>query len=135
MIQKFISLIRNILSNRIGWILAVLGLCSFLILKSEEGFHKPLVAECVLDLENPSTVAEINKAAPLYIGLIRMAHFPSLVVGYFVTKFVGRFFSNLCEPVNKIEMIVLHLSFVVQWLLVGYGFERLFWKRQNPELS
>lgn len=129
------ALIRNILTNKIGWFLAVLGLCAFLLLKTDKGFCRPVVSDCIVDLENPFTILEMNRKPPLWFSVIAVAHFPSLIAGYYATRVAGSFFSHSCEAVVKIEMVILPICFIIQWLLVGYFFERLILKRIFPKLK
>jgi hypothetical protein len=117
--------IKRVVSSRFGHLLVVLGLCLALLEFMPLSVNHPQFVSCVPTGEEIYTITEILAPKPILVVAIGVLYLPSILLTSALTTLLGYTFSLSCTPAARLELIVFLICSSIQWLLVGYGLERL----------
>jgi hypothetical protein len=119
------SFIKRVARSRAGHLLAILSLCFVLIAFYPLPLNHPQFVSCVPTKEEIYTITEVLKHPPVWVFVIGITYFPSMLLTKFLTGAVSSVFSLSCYPTAKIELLIFLICSSVQWMLVGCGIEWL----------
>jgi hypothetical protein len=121
--------IKRVLGSRIGQLLAVPGLCFALLEFAHLHVYHPRFVSCVPTPEEIYTITEILVPRPIWVTAIGALYIPSALLTSALTKLIGYVFALSCTPMARLEFVVFLVCSSLQWVLVGYGIERLIKRR------
>jgi hypothetical protein len=123
--------IKRVAHSRVGHIQAVLSLCFVFIAFYPLALNHPQFASCVPTREEIYTITEILKHPPLWIFVVGVTYFPSMLLTRILAGAVAGLFSLSCYPTAKVEFVIFLVCSTFQWILIGYGIEWLITKRKS----
>ena len=124
------ALVTRVLHSHLGPILLAAS-WSFILFVMVPLGH-PQFVDCTPIGDEIYTVTEVLRVYPIWIVVIGMTHFPSMLATILLTKALQMFFSLSCAPTAKVELLLFFVFSATQWLLVGYMVESFVrWARSR----
>jgi hypothetical protein len=122
-ISKFLT---GVLRSHLGHMLLAVSLSFILFVIMRGPLNYPQFVDCTPVGDEIYTITEVLRVYPVWIVVIGMAHFPSMLATMGATKLFQAGFSLSCAATAKVELPFFALFSAIQWLLVGYIIEKLF---------
>ena len=122
---------KRVVGSRFGHLLLILSLCFMLLEFVPPSVHHPQFVSCVPTKEEVFTITEILAPKPVWVVPIGVLYLPSILLTSALTKLLSGVFALSCTPMARLELIVLLICSSIQWLLVGYGIERIIKRRSG----
>ncbi len=121
---------KRIVGSRPSHLLLILSLCFVLLEFVPPSVNHPQFVSCVPTKEEVFTITEILAPKPVWVVAIGVLYLPSILLTSALTKLLGGMFGLSCTPMARLELMVFLICSSVQWLLVGYGIERIIKRRR-----
>jgi hypothetical protein len=128
------GLLIRVLRSHLGPILSYLAVSgSFIIfVLVRYPLSHPQFVDCTPTGDEIYTLTEVLRSYPIWIVVVGMAHFPSMLATEALTKALQMVFSLSCAPTAKVELPLFFAFSAIQWLLVGYMIESFVrWARSH----
>jgi hypothetical protein len=121
--RPFVAFINRVLRSHLGHVLLAISWSFILFVIKRTSLNHPQFIHCMPVGEETYTITEVLRVNPIWIVVIGMAHFPSMLITMGVTKLFQMVFSLSCAPTAKVELPFFFAFSAIQWLLVGYMIE------------
>lgn len=126
------ALVTRVLHSHLGHILLAVSWSFILFVLVRYPLSQPQFVDCTPIGDEIYTLTEVLRSYPIWIVVIGMTHFPSMLATILLTKALQMFFSLSCAPTAKVELLLFFVFSATQWLLVGYMVESFVrWARSR----
>lgn len=126
MTSSRLAFVSRVTRSHLGHVLLAISWSFILFGFVRRPLNQPQFVDCLPTGDEIYTITEIIRVYPIWIVVVRLAHFPSVLATMGVTKLFQTGFSLSCGPTAKVELLLFALFSAIQWLLVGYIIESLF---------
>src|SRR6266481_5195487 len=117
------AFLTRVLRSHLGHVLLAVSWSFILFVIMRGPLNHPQFVDCTPVGDEIYTITEVLRVYPIWIVVIGMAHFPSMLVTMGVTKLFQAVLSLSCAPTAKVELPMFFAFSAIQWLLVGYMIE------------
>ena len=125
----------GIVRSRLGYFLSVLSVCFILSTLVRPSMSHPQFIPCVQVPGEALALNEVLAPKPIWVVAIAYLHMPAILLAANFTRLANWIFSLSCGPATYTELVVLLVSSPMQWMIVGYGIERLIRRRAEQALA
>jgi hypothetical protein len=116
-------LVTRVLRSHLGHILLAVSWSFILFVLMRHPLSQTQFVDCTPVGDEIYTLTEVLRVYPIWIVVVGMTHFPSMLATTALTKALQMFFSLSCAPTAKLELPLFLAFSAIQWLLVGYMIE------------
>src|SRR5205814_5815375 len=120
MTRSPVAFIGRVMRCHSGHLLLAVSWSFILFAWMQRPLLHPQLVDCVRAAHEDYFIPEVLRVVLIWIFVIGVAHFPSMLVTMGVTKLCQTVFSLSCVPTAKLELPLFFLFSAIQWLLVGY---------------
>ena len=113
------ALVTRVLHSLLGPILLAVSWSFIVFALMGHPLSHPQFIECTPIGDEIYTLTEVLRTYPIWIVVVGMTHFPSMLATLALTKALQVVFSLSCGPTAKVELLLFFAFSAIQWLLVG----------------
>jgi hypothetical protein len=123
---------KKVVTSRLGHLLLVINLCLGVYEFSQSRVREYETVECASRAEVQSSTGQIcTSLFPAWIQIMALLDMPAIMVSRLITDPIHSRFPQMCiYTVSRVDTAVFLLCGSMQWLLVGYGIERVIMARR-----